>query len=130
MTGLIFRAGTTLAIAFATSGLADAQNVVIRWNDAALTAIRATGANPPIASRALAMMHTAMFDAWVAYDADAMGTRLGAGLRQADALRTAANKAQAISFAAYRVLLDVFPTQSSKFTEVMQTLGYDPSITD
>ena len=52
-------------------------------------------------SRALAIMHTCMYDAWAAYDSTAKGTRLGASLRRPANERTLANKQKAISFAAY-----------------------------
>ena len=52
-------------------------NVVLQWNAVALQAIRDTAPAPPVAARALAITHTAMFDAWAAYDRKAVGTRLG-----------------------------------------------------
>ena len=52
-------------------------NVVLQWNEATLDAIRNTKSAPPIAARAFAITHTAMFDAWAAYDPVAKGTRLG-----------------------------------------------------
>src|SRR5439155_23834597 len=100
-------------------------NVVLQWNEATLGAIRNTKTSPPIASRALAITHTAMFDAWVAYDPMAKGTRLGDSLRRSEVERTAAIKEKAISFAAYRVLADLFPTQTAVFDALMRNLGYD-----
>src|SRR5262249_7397761 len=102
-----------------------ADNAVLLWNQAALTAIRNTNTSPPIASRALAMTHTAMFDAWAAYDEKAMSTQLGGSLRRPRSERTVDNKQQAISFAAYRVLVDLFPTQAAVFDSVMNSLGYN-----
>src|SRR5438094_1025145 len=102
-------------------------NVVLQWNEATLGAIRNTKTSPPIASRALAITHTAMFDAWVAYDPIAKGTRLGDSLRRSEVERTAANKEKAISFAAYRVLADLFPAQTAVFDVLMRSLGYDKS---
>jgi hypothetical protein len=49
-------------VALACSPLAHA-DIVTEWNEAALNAIRATGAPPPKASRALAMSHLAVYDA-------------------------------------------------------------------
>jgi hypothetical protein len=102
-------------------------NVVLRWNEAILDAIRNSKASPPITSRAFAITHTAMFDAWAAYDSVAQGTRLSGTLRRPEAERTAANKEKAMSFAAYRVLVDLFPTQTSVFDALMSSLGYNPS---
>jgi hypothetical protein len=102
-------------------------NVVLRSNEATLDAIRNTKTSPPIASRAFAITDTAMFDAWAAYDPVANGTRLGNSLRRPEVERTAANKEKAMSFAAYRVLVDLFPTQTAIFDALMSGLGYDPS---
>lgn len=86
-------------------------NAVLRWNQAALDAIGTTRTAPPIAARALAILHTCMFDAWAAYDDTAVGTRFGAALRRPEAERTQANREVAVSAAAYRALVDLFPGQ-------------------
>ena len=104
-------------------------NVVLQWNEATLDAILNTKTAPPIAARAFAITHTAMFDAWAAYDLVAKGTQLGSSLRRPEVERTAANKEKALSFAAYRVLVDLFPTQAALFDALMSGLGYDPSDT-
>src|SRR2546426_12815686 len=41
--------------------------------------------------------------------------------------RTLANKDEAVSFAAYRALVDLFPTQTPAFNDVMASLGYAPA---
>ena len=42
--------------------------------------------------------------------------------------RTLANKQKAISYAAYRALVDLFPIdQSSVYIPLMQSFGYDPN---
>ena len=102
-------------------------NVVLQWNAVALQAIRDTAPAPPVAARALAITHTAMFDAWAAYDRKAVGTRLGGSLRRPAAERTTANKSQAVSFGAYRALVDLFPSRAVDFGALMATLGYDPA---
>src|SRR5256885_13117571 len=106
---------------------ATTDNVTIQWDNAALQAIRVTKPGPPIAARALAIVHTAMYDAWAAYDDQAVGTRLGGSLRRPPVERTLANKDEAVSFAAYRALVDLFPTQTPAFNDVMASLGYDPA---
>jgi len=102
-------------------------NVVLQWDNAALQAIRVTKLGPPIVARALAIVHTAMYDAWAVYDHQAVGTRLGGTLRRPPVERTLVNKSEAVSFAAYRALVDLFPTQTSPFNDVMASLGYDPA---
>jgi hypothetical protein len=66
------------------------------------------GARPTIGSRNLAIVVTAMYDAWAAYDDKAVGTRLGDKLRRPPEERTLANKDRAIGQAVCRVLLDMY----------------------
>ena len=102
-------------------------NVVLRWNTLALNTIRQTRPAPPVAARALAILHTCIYDAWAAYDAVALGTRLGGDLRRPAWERTVENKQEALSFAAYRALSDLFPAQEGTFAGLLRTLGYDPA---
>ncbi|HSO55928.1 MAG TPA: hypothetical protein VL330_25000 [Actinomycetes bacterium] len=101
-------------------------NAVLRWGEQALAAIRALRTGPTINARALAVVHTSMYDAWAAYDATAVGTRLGGSLRRPPAERTDAYKSQAVSYAAYRALLNLFPARSADFRGLMTGMGYDP----
>jgi PAP2 superfamily len=113
----------------------DSDNVILKWNEELLQAIRLhppqTG--PTITARAIGVLHTATYDAWAAYDAVAKGTRLGSQLRRPAAERTEANKKKAISFAAYRVLTDLFPAARHPrigevdFAGQMTELGYTPN---
>src|SRR5918995_921507 len=104
-------------------------DVVLRWGEQTLAAVRATKPAPTVVARHLAIVHTAMYDAWAAYDAKALGTRTGAGLRRPASEWTANYKSMAISYAAYRVLLDLFPSRASDFSGFMTALGYDPGDT-
>jgi hypothetical protein len=101
-------------------------NVTLRWNEAALQAVRNTRMGPPMVARALAIVHTSIYDAWAAYDPVAVGTRLGGSLRRPASEQTIENKQKAISFAAYRALVDLFPTQKQLFDALMSDLGYAP----
>lgn len=101
-------------------------NAVLRWNDVLLQAVRNTKFPPVCAARALAIVHTSMYDAWAAYDGRAMGTRYGGSLRRPVVEHTEANKQRAISFAAYRSLIFLFPTQKTLlFDTLMASLGYN-----
>lgn len=102
------------------------KNVVIQWNNAALQAIRDTKPGPPMTARALAIVHTCIYDAWAAYDDVAVGTRFGNEIRRPENERTEGRKAKAMSFAAYRALSDLYPTEVGKFKTLMTTMGYDP----
>jgi hypothetical protein len=102
-------------------------SAVVRWNEAFLQGVRDSKLGPPMVARALAIAHACIYEAWAAHDHKAVGTRLGGSLRRPPAQRTPANKAQALSFAAYRAAVDLFPAStSSVFEPLMQSLGYDP----
>jgi len=114
------------AAASAAPRFRGADNIVLRWNEAALEGVRQSTLGPPMVSRALAIVHTAIFDAWAVYDAHAVGTRLGGSLRRPARERSLANKERAISFAAYRAAVDLFPgSRASVFDPLMSSLGYD-----
>jgi hypothetical protein len=104
------------------------ENVVVLWNNAVLQGVLDSRLGPPMVSRALAVTHTAIFDAWAAYDGVAVGTKLGGTVRRPARERTLANKSAAISFAAYRAAVDLFPgDRASVFDPLMASLGYDPA---
>jgi len=112
--------------------VSDPETVVVTWNKAALEAIqRSPHPGPPQMARALAILHTCIYDAWAAYDPVALGTQLGGTLRRPPAERTPDHKHKAISFAAYRALVDLFPSvdQVAAFDGVMSALGYNPTDT-
>lgn len=101
-------------------------NIVIQWNQAALQGVRDGTLGPPMVARALAIVHTCMYDAWTAYDRKATGTQLGGSLRTLPAVRTPANKRKAISFAAYRAAVELFAwDKATVFDPLMAKLGYD-----
>jgi hypothetical protein len=105
-------------------------SLVLLWNEAFLQGVRASRLGPPMVARALAIAHTCIYDAWAAYDGKAVGTVLGRSLRRPPAERRLANRLRAISFAAYRAAIDLFPgSVTSVFDPLMQTLGYDGSDT-
>lgn len=118
-------------------------NVVIAWNNAALSTVRGlqlcrpdftnletcVPPYPTVISRALAIAHTCMFDAWAAYDDKAVATVLRGSLRRPPVERTIANKEEAISFAAFHCLSDLFPHDQSRYRALLLTLGYRPTET-
>lgn len=99
----------------------------VRWNEAMLHAVRATRLGPPMVARALAVVNTAMYEAWAAYDDRAAGTRLGGLLRRPAGERTAAARQAAVSYAAYRTLVDLFAAEQPRFDSVLAELGLDPA---
>ncbi|WP_202907977.1 DUF6851 domain-containing protein, partial [Rubripirellula obstinata] len=102
-------------------------SVSVMWDQVVQEAVIVTAPGPTIASRAYAMMHTAMYDAWSAYDADAVSTGLNDQLQRPESENTESNKKAAMSFAAYRVLEDLFADQSQSFENLMRQLGLNPA---
>ena len=104
--------------------------ISVRWDRAVQQAVIDSSPGPTVASRAYGILHTAMFDAWAAYDPDAIASsQLGDDLQRPTRENTEANKIEAMSFAAYRVLTELFPTEQATFDQLMQELGFDPSNT-
>ena len=82
------------------------------WNEAALTAIRTSNTTPPPASRALAILHTSVYDAvngilWThePYFVEEKGP-------------TNASEEAAASAAAHKVLITLFPTSAATFDQL------------
>jgi hypothetical protein len=103
-------------------------NVLIRWDSSTLQGIRDAKLGAPVVARALAVVHTCMYDAWAAYDERAVGTQLSGALRRPASERTLDNKERAVSYAAFRALIDVLPVDTnSVYIPLMKQMGYDPS---
>lgn len=117
---------------FERPALAAAQpgdNAVLVWDDAVLHGIRVTKPGPTICARAVAVVHTAMFDAWSAYDARAVPTIQHPGWRRPPVERTEANKSEAISYAGYRAVADIFPSEAAYYQALLLQQGYSPGDT-
>jgi Domain of unknown function (DUF4114)/PAP2 superfamily len=88
-------------------------DAVVGWNKAALEAIKTDKTNPPIASRNLAILETAVYDAvnglTAFYDAYKVDKGIDAG----------ASVEAAASEAAYRVLAELYPTQKATFDGIL-----------
>ena len=106
------------------------RSAAYRWLDIALEATARehdrAGPRPTVGARMLAIMMTASYDAWAAYDAKAVGTRLAGKLRRPPPERTLANKEKAIAYATYRALLYVFPDDEEWLAARMREQGFDP----
>ena len=100
-------------------------SIVRDWNETALAEVRLSRLGPPVVARALAITHTCIYDAWAAYDARALGSVVGDSMRRPVPEHTDANKAKAVSFAAYQCLLNLFPAGASRLADAMRQRGYD-----
>lgn len=123
-----FRAALLILAALACAPAARA-SIVSDWNEIALVEVRAARLGPPVVARALAIVHTCIYDAWAAYDPVAVGTVLDRSLRRPAAERTEANKSAAVSYAAYHCLLNLFPGGASRVAAAMAARGHDPAHT-
>ncbi|MCP4461919.1 MAG: vanadium-dependent haloperoxidase [Planctomycetaceae bacterium] len=94
--------------------------------EAAARDVERIGAQPTILSRQMAIPVTAMFDAWAAYDDQAVGTIHGGALRRPASERTDSNREIAIAYAMYRTCLDQYPHFAEYLTEAMKQKGFNP----
>lgn len=103
-------------------------NVALKWSEQTLALIRQSSLPPTAVSRVLAVVQTSVYDAWAAYDPVAVGTQLGDTLRRPAIEHHDDFKSKAISYAAYRALLDLFPSPEAKalLRAFMTELKYDP----
>ncbi|QHQ37118.1 vanadium-dependent haloperoxidase [Algicella marina] len=99
-------------------------SISVIWDQAVQAAVIEAATGPTVASRAYAVTHAAMFEAWAAYDPVAIGTAFGDALQQDVGSITDVNKAEAMSYAAYVALVDLFPEQVERFDALMDDLGY------
>src|SRR5688500_15323268 len=84
------------------------------------------GARPTIISRIVYVTVASMFQAWAAYDDAAVGTEFGGAFRRPLAERTPENRAIAVSYAAYRAMLNVYPQDAAALRAAMERRGLDP----
>lgn len=107
------------------------QTVARQWNEALLEAIRIDFPAPTIHARNLYHTFAAMYDAWAVYDPIADGHFIDEKHSVLGVDDLTAARAEAISYAAYRVLraryaLAASPTESRVILDdLMDQLGYD-----
>ena len=133
------RAGTAAAVMALVSAHASGEELSVarRWNEVTLEAIRNDFARPPLHARNLYHLSVAMWDAWAVYDTGAGGSRPRDRPILADErVRTgdvAASRNEAISYAAYRVLVHRYRESPGaeeslpSFDALLAELGYHPS---
>lgn len=103
--------------------------ISVTWANSALEAIRNLGPNPlerarigpPMVARSLAILHTAIYDAWAIYDPQTFPTQLRLPSKLAS---TDEERIRAMSQAAHRVLSDQFPSETAVFDTTMTGLGF------
>ncbi len=105
------------------------KSIARRWDEQILGAIRRAVPRPGVHARNLYHLSAAMWDAWASYDATADGVFFHERHTAADVEPA---RAQAMSYAAYRVLTHRYakevggPVSLACFDAFMNKLGYDP----
>lgn len=108
-------------------------SIARRWNEQILNSIRRDVPRPGVHARNLYHLSAAMWDAWAAYDA--VADQVFADERASGQPDVEAARAEAISYAAFRVLSHRYDpalavggaTSLDCYAKFMTTLGYDPS---
>jgi hypothetical protein len=107
--------------------------LILQWNQLTLEAIKLTNASPPVAARALAMVHTAIYDGWSVYHKCPFSTttsryikKYGENCSENDMLKTC-------SYAAFRVLTDLFwlalpQEKRNMFRDLMSQCDFNPDV--
>jgi hypothetical protein len=103
------------------------QSIVAKWSEVLLASIRSGPALPTETTYQLFLTHTAIYDAWAAYDTDA--STFHTGVERPRSEHTDANKTEAVSHAAYQALVTFFPHRKPIFDAFMDELGFDPGST-
>ncbi|MBL7775628.1 MAG: vanadium-dependent haloperoxidase [Saprospiraceae bacterium] len=104
-----------------------------RWNRLACDALCYTNTPPTLAARALAIVHTAMYDAWTNFNDGGceVSTTTGARLKRPPRECTPENRTKTYSYAAYQTLQELFwlalpPDRKNMFRDYMCELNFDP----
>jgi hypothetical protein len=108
-----------------------AENIIYKWGKISL---EATANNtdmhrprPTVTSRMLALVWTSVYDAWSRFDSSASPVYLKNVERVPNEKRTVKNKEIAVSYAAYRALMEYYTHDSVMLTSKMKEFGFDPS---
>jgi hypothetical protein len=100
---------TTAAAVSLASPVKAAPSAAREWNEQLLNAIRLNVPNPPAHARNLFQTAVAMYNAWAAYDATAVGYLYNEKVSPLPADVETARR-EAVSYAAYRILKERFKT--------------------
>lgn len=110
-------------------------NVVLEWNQIALEGIRSLGklpsndadrarGGPPQVARTLGIIHTAIYNAWTAYNSDAVAVYGTVAKRPATEHANESVKKIAISEAAYRAIKDQLPLTAAQAGRVAEVKAF------
>lgn len=98
------------------------QSVAHTWTDELLICIRASGPGPTANSRAAGMVTSAMYDAYAILDPQALAVYTKDELL----IKPRGNTEVAVCQAAYRTLVDLFPTHQPTLAAKLRAMGGNP----
>jgi hypothetical protein len=104
-------------------------SIARNWNERALEGIRMDTPHPPVQARNLFSFSVCMYDAWAAYDTEAVGFIYREKHTAPD---IEAARREAISYAVYRMMVErhafsrTATNQVARNPEFMALIGYDP----
>ena len=105
-------------------------NMAYKWGNLAVQATandtEKYNPRPTITSRYLALIFTAVFDAWSRYDEKAIAVYLDDVERRPKSERNLKNKEIAISYAALRAMSEYYYSDKEMFRKFMLEIGLDP----
>ncbi len=106
-------------------------NIAYKWGEMALTATandtEKFKPRPTITSRYLGLIFVSVFDAWSRYDEKAIPVYLTGVDRRPEEEQSLKNKEIAISYAAYRTMIEYYYSDKVLFEDFMKELGLDPT---
>jgi hypothetical protein len=102
---------------------ATGKSQVVLWNEVFIKAVRVGTLGPPQVARAMAIMNTAIFDAWALTTKSVRTVHANASRAEFASNQGALNIAT--SFAAYRTLVNLYPAQKTSFDAEMVARGFD-----
>lgn len=105
-------------------------NLAYKWGEIAMSCTaddtEKFKPRPTVTSRYLGLIWTAVFDAWSRYDEKAKPVYLKKIARRPRSEHSLKNKETAISYAAYRTMMEYFASDSVMLRKNMLDLGFDP----
>jgi hypothetical protein len=105
----------TLALAAVCAQIVSADNLVVEWNRAALESIKSGSVAPPVATRTLAMLSTAQYDAINAIQ------RTHVGFSYRGSADSFASKEAAAAQSSYRILSSLMPGNEAAYRAKLET---------
>lgn len=104
------------------------QTKVAQWNEFFLSCVVRANLAPTVTARTMQILHTAIYDAWAAFDPVALGlhSRIDAPATLTTAQNFTSAVEEAIGYAAFTAAKALFPTQTEQLRAFMSGMGYNP----